>query len=514
VREFYQDDSAQWVLTEARLLRFDLAGKQLASCIRPGHASLDWGMYVMAPDGNSGVWVGSDDGVWSLQNDRWTHLLTTDQPVADVAVDGNGELWASVYDRKWTYQNRSSGRSTRPGRPPGHAGPMPPVYAILYHYVGDGAWESWGGLTGNTNVPAPVLMRDHCDLWDWVSPPSACEDKLHPPPPLADIQRWLEESDLPLLPPSALQRIYSAVITDPQGAVWASRHGSDRLLVFERGHWSEIGIETESQELSRWFGFNTLCLDSAGNVWIGSGNGVCHLDRPVTGAKLGAVAGLVEDWERRIWAGLVYRGVARLDGDAWTRFDADSGALPSDLVTSLAVDTVRQRLYAGTHGGLAMFDGQSWIDLGNPLAGEPMWINALALDGDDGSVWVGYYSGPTREGQFAGSLLRYSSDGWDHVPFPAQAAVGALLVDGAGRLWAGLIPIGFSGHGSFDPQAGPSDTPPIWSYANGEWHPVGTAQGLGIPAVFALAETRDGTIWAAGAIGISTIDPASIWGEP
>jgi mannosyltransferase len=514
VREFYRDGSAQWVLAEAGLLRFDLAGKLLAPYVRPGHASLDWGMYVMAPDGDGGVWVGSDDGVWSLRDGQWTHLLVTDQPISDVAVDENGELWASIYDYKWTYQNRSGDRGARPGRPPGHAGPMPPVHVILYHYAGDGAWESWRGSTGNTNVPAPVLMRDHCDLWDWISPSSSCEERPHPAPPLADIQRWLEESDLLLLPPATLQRIHSAVTVDPQGAVWASRHGSDRLLVFERGHWSEVEIERKSQEAPRGFGFNTLCLDSAGNAWIGSGNGVCRLDGPVASAELGAVAGLVEDWNGRIWVGLVHRGVARLDGDIWTRFDADSGALPSDLVTSLAVDTVRQRLYVGTHGGLAAFDGQDWIDLGNPLAGEPMWINALALGSDDGSVWVGYYSGPTREGQFAGDLLWYGSGRWERVPLPVQAAVGALLVDGAGRLWAGLIPVGFSGHGSFDPRAGPSDTPPIWSYANGEWRPVGAAQGLDIPAIFSLAEARDRIIWAAGAIGISTIDPATIWREP
>jgi ligand-binding sensor domain-containing protein len=229
-------------------------------------------------------------------------------------------------------------------------------------------------------------------------------------------------------------------------------------------------------------------------------------------AEMGAVASLVQDWEGRVWAGLVRKGAARLDGNTWSHFDSASGALPSDLVTCMAVDTARQRLYVGTHGGLAMFDGQDWHDLGDPIAEMPMWMNALAVD-DGGGVWVGYYSGPTRAGEFAGYLLRYADGTWEHIRLPAPGAVGALLVDRVGRLWVGLIPGGFSIYAAFQPSIGTLDTPAVCSYHNGEWRSVGAAQGLGVPAILALAEGHDGVIWAAGVVGIGAIDPSSIWAE-
>jgi mannosyltransferase len=517
VREFFQDTVSTWVLTEVGLLRFDLDGKLLAFYTRPGHAPLDWGMHVMAPDGSGGVWVGSDDGMWWLHDRQWAHLLSTDRPICHTAVDVNGELWADTVERPELYYQMYGGSGDgcmHFNRSPGHAGPLPPTFTVLYHYSGNGAWESWSGLVGNTNVPAPVSLRDYCHLWTWVSPASICGDEAPPAPPLSDVQHWLEESDLPLLPPSSLKSIHAAVTIDSQGSVWIGKPVSGELLTFEQGRWYEVEAQdqTEEQRSALCSSACTLWPDAEGSLWAGSARGVCRWNdgRVTMSADLGAVASLVQDWEDRIWAGQVQKGVARLDGDTWTRFDVASGALPSDLVTCMAVDTVRQRLYVGTYGGLATFDGREWSSLRTPIAARPMWINALAV-GDDGDVWVGTYSGPTRDGQFAGTLLHYVHGEWEHVPLPAQAAVGALLVDRAGRLWVGLIPGGFSGYGTFHPWRGPLDTPPVWSYHDGEWRPVGSAQGLGAAAVFGLAEGRDGTIWVAGAICVSTITPADVW---
>lgn len=447
--------------------------------------------------------------------------MTTDLPICHMAVDTNGELWAATHKRPERYYQMYGYENSgcmHFNRPPGHADPSPPTFTVSYHYLGNGTWESWSGFTGNTSMPAPISMDSYCYLWTWVSSATICKNKAHPVPPISDIQRWLEESNLSLLPPSPLHDIHGALAIDPQGAVWTgsgpmwteSGSISGRLLVFEQGSWSEVKPEVQPPHHN----VSTLWPGHEGHLWAGDHLGVYRWDngRVTMSTNLGAVASLVQDWEGRVWAGLVHGGVARLDGDTWTRFDFASGALPSNLVTSMVVDTARQRLYIGTHGGLAMFDGQKWTSLGNPIADMPMWINTLAID-DDGRVWVGYYSGPTRDRQFSGYLLCYANGEWEHIPLPAQAAVGALLVDRTGRLWVGLIPAGFLCHSRFHPWREPLDIAPVWSYHDGEWRPIGAAQGLGVPAVFALAEDHDGTIWAAGAICVSAIDPASVWGE-
>jgi ligand-binding sensor domain-containing protein len=175
----------------------------------------------------------------------------------------------------------------------------------------------------------------------------------------------------------------------------------------------------------------------------------------------------------------------------------------------MVVDAGRQRLYVGTHGGLVVFDGQAWRSLGDPGADGGLLINALTV-GEDGSLWVGYYRGPTETGGFEGALKHLTETGWEQVPLPAQGAVGALLVDRERGLWVGLILSGFSGRNSFHHWRTPPDEPALWNYREGAWHPIGISEGLGHAAIFALAKDPDGIIWAAGATSISAIDPGRL----
>jgi ligand-binding sensor domain-containing protein len=176
----------------------------------------------------------------------------------------------------------------------------------------------------------------------------------------------------------------------------------------------------------------------------------------------------------------------------------------------MAVDARRQRLYVGTHGGLAVYDGQAWRSWDNPEAERGLLINALAV-GEDGSLWVGYYQGPTEAGAFDGALGHLTETGWGKVSLPVQGAVGALLADREGGLWVGLILGGFSGRNSFYHWRATPDEPALWNYREGAWHPVGRSEGLGQAAIFALGEDPDGTIWAAGATSISAFDPTRLW---
>jgi len=510
VRDVLQDVHSYWVLTEAGLLRFDLTGKLLSTYARPGRGPVDWGMLALASDGNGGVWISSHDGVWWLHDDQWTQLLATDHSVCQLAVDLDGDLWVVTHVLPEWYATGYGMRGCRYfNRPPGHSGPTPPTASVLYHYVGDGAWQSWAGRTGVISVPAAITLPDHCHRWAWVSPAAMCPDAPHPAPALSDVERWVEseENDLPLLPPSSLGDIHRTLMVDHHGTVWADGASSPGgLIAFEQGQWSSFTVEAPCERAS------TICQDAAGYLWIGSEGGACRWreGQVRTTAEVGSVASLVQDWEGYIWAGLVWGGVARWDGSTWTRFDTAGGALPSNLVTAMAVDAGRHRLYVGTHGGLAAFDGQAWRLLDGFDTDRGLLINALAV-AEDGSLWVGTYHGPTETGEFDGTLKHVTDVGREQVSLPVQGAVGALLVDREGGLWVGLILGGFSGRNSFYHWQAPPDEAALWHYREGAWHSVGRSEGLGQAAIFALAEDTDGIIWAAGATSISAIDPARLW---
>jgi mannosyltransferase len=509
VRDALQDVHSHWVLTEAGLLRFDLNGKLLSTYVRPGRSPVDWGMLALASDGNGGVWITSHDGVWWLHDDQWTQLLATDHSVCQLAVDLDGNLWVITHTLPEWYTGMYGSRGCRNyNRPPGQSGPTPPTASVLYHYVGDGAWQSWAGQTGVISVPAAIELPDHCHRWAWVSPAAMCPETPHPAPALTDIERWIEseENNLDLLPPSSLGDIHRTLTVDDHGTVWADGGSSiGGLIAYDQGQWSLFAVESPCERAS------TMSQDAAGYLWIGSEWGVCRWREGQVGttAELGSVASLVQDWEGYMWAGLVRRGVARWDGSAWTRFDAAGGALPSNLVTAMAVDARRHRLYVGTHGGLAVFDGQAWSFPDSLDTNRGLLINALAVAEDEG-LWVGYYRGPTETGTFDGALEHVTETGREQVSLPVQGAVGALLVDREGGLWVGLILGGFSGRNSFYDWRAAPDEPALWRYRDGAWHPVGISEGLGHAAIFALAEDPDGIIWVAGATSISAVDPARL----
>ena len=115
---------------------------------------------------------------------------------------------------------------------------------------------------------------------------------------------------------------------------------------------SEWRFWTERDGLiSNWV--KTLWMDSTGNLWVGTREGVSRYDGTAWQSwAMGSIAGLVEDAYGRIWAG-GSGGVSMFDGFNWKRWTTEDG-LASNAVSHLLVDT-SGRLWVGTDNGLSMY---------------------------------------------------------------------------------------------------------------------------------------------------------------
>lgn len=147
-------------------------------------------------------------------------------------------------------------------------------------------------------------------------------------------------------------------------------------------------------------------VERDGRLFIGSNNGVvvydlttCRASRP-KGDFPSEIRTMVAD-DSFLWIGSL-TGVFRYKFSNGN-LEAVNEGLPHRSVYALMYDNLGV-LYAGTYNGLAWFDGRKGrfetVDIHSSAPHRNLFINSLAQDSDDGSIWIG-----TEEG-----LLRYEND--------------------------------------------------------------------------------------------------------
>jgi ligand-binding sensor domain-containing protein len=258
---------------------------------------------------------------------------------------------------------------------------------------------------------------------------------------------------------------------DGQGRLWLLFEGHGLGLVAADGSMDYIepppGIPLQAS-------FARMAIDAAGNVWIGTLDGLVQRSADGRWHRYGLAEGLP--------AGLVWPYLAD-DGTLWLaagervfRQARDGGfRLAHELpgaghFTSMLQDR-EGNLWLGTENrGLARIGphGREWLPPEQLIAGRI----ASLLEDAEGGIWIGANGGlfRLRETLFTG-WTRFDGLGGDYVR--------ALLEDEAGTLWVG-------GGGGLD-RLGP----------DGRFHPVPLAAGNAErPSILSLALGADGDLWA------------------
>lgn len=212
-----------------------------------------------------------------------------------------------------------------------------------------------------------------------------------------------------------------------------------------------------------------------GYVWVGSDDGVARFDglRFVPfglreGLDSGPVKTLFGDSQGALWIGSAAAGLTReQDG----HFAAVTN-LPSAAILALAEDKQR-RIWIGTDAGLAIWQAG---EIQTPAPGQPfkdLPVTALTRD-RHGNMWIGVKGAGVFK--FDGARFQKITD---HSVEPLLEDPHCLLVDRQDRLWVGAAD-------EF-----------VLYLEKGRWRPQRIHPHQGKPYIAALAETPDGTIWAA-----------------
>ncbi len=513
-------DGGVWIGTERGLVRWAAAGLRLyLPSLR---------IYSVLEAADDTTWVGTTDGVWSIQDGQVARELETHRPAYALALGPDGTLWVG---------SDSLHRLSRHGA---ERIPVPGIRTFTTMVVDRGGALWAGGLGGLARVsagrvtafrafaPAPLVVNLAVEapdgaLWFGLIGGRLVRfeqgrfeilqrDRRVPGPDLvravtfdragnawvgydiSGVTRWRPGEVGALTCQDGLPaRSVLPIVEDRRGTIWL-------------GTWCGGLVELDAGRVSvyeRRHGLPNLCVaalleDRAGHLWVGTLAGLVRRTAPAfePAGIARAVYALHEDPRGNLWVGTA-RGLARLSGDRLTWFTTIEGLVNDDV--RFVTSDRKGALLVGTVGGMSRFADGRFTNFTRADGLPHDYVRAIHED-EEGALWIGTYGGGLarfRDGRFAALTTR---DGL------AEDVVSRIIENGRGTFWmtgnrgVSRIPRReldeyLAGHRS-------RLWPMLYTAADGM--PVSETNGGTQPSGW-LA--RDGRLWIPTIDGVAVIDP-------
>jgi len=267
---------------------------------------------------------------------------------------------------------------------------------------------------------------------------------------------------------NGVEPLRMSLFQDHTGVLWAIFSSKNGLAKVDRAA-NEVTQYLFSDELGQNTGVDSVCEDTDGNMWLGTGSsGLLKLDRDRTRF-------------------IRYRSNPR-----------DPESLGAGIVLALLEDR-EGSIWVGTRGGLARFDSRpSPFQTYQPKIGssvdEDVELSASVFEDSHGVLWIGSQPVKNRiEGK--GKRLSYFGDTRSYGKF-FDSAVRSIAEDRAGYLWFGTY------HGLYrvNPRARQ-----VKAYR----HNSAAPQSLSNDNVPSLFVDHGGVLWAGTMDGLDSFDPTS-----
>ncbi len=233
-----------------------------------------------------------------------------------------------------------------------------------------------------------------------------------------------------------------SLIEDPSGKVLAA----NRRAMFEfmpaadaeaRGQWRQWPLSLEPDQEIR-----SLMVDSTGQLWIGTTNGLLRVSKDrstvyttANGLSSNSILALTEDREANLWIGTGGSGVNKLPQEMIVSFTKSDGLV--DPYIMAIIEDQQGRLYASTRaGGVVEVVGERIVPIPGSARDPFDRIESRVVQDRRGNWWVGTDEGlfrfPAPHLQFRHGKKVPSLEG---APKPM---ITGIHEDATGRLWIGL----------------------------------------------------------------------------
>ena len=429
---------------------------------------------AITQDRDGYLWVGTAGGIARFDGIRFRSFTTGNTPalvsdsIYDLAEDGAGRLWFATTHGLAVRENdgfRWYDATDGPGR------------TSVFGIAADRSGRVWvqarnGILRHDGNRFEPILVDP--SVLQFIVDPSGQIWAGGP----KGVGRWNGTSFDPVPGTASVD----SMTVDGKGRIWMLRFPND-LSVLEAGK-----VRPMPSPGPGWF--QALSALPSGDVWVGARVGnesVRYRDDAVH--RVDASDGLhgarpicfFEDRGGSLWIGANRGGLFRLREPRLKLYKTGTD-LPPGAVLSVAADSAGT-IHIGTMGaGLLSFDGNRFqpLSVGDPLS--PLFLATSVVGALGGGVWTGVQYG---------SLRRWTDQGLSE-PVGRPVGTRALLKDRSGRLWRGTFSSGLDCH----------ESGVIRTYT--------TTNGLSSDSITALAEARDGLIWAGTEQGLHRIEDTKI----
>jgi ligand-binding sensor domain-containing protein/signal transduction histidine kinase len=321
-----------------------------------------------------------------------------------------------------------------------------------------------------------------------------------------------------LLPRPALPRVIISMAEMRDGKVWLGTN-EQGLYYFDQGRVTLLSKELKDKKI------NTL-LATDSELWIGTDSGLLRwngkelIRAGVSNALDGAqIAAITKDRDSNVWVA-TSKGLLRINDAGVSSAESDEKRL--DSVTALFEDR-EGNLWVGTTRGLERFrdsmfttyfvsdglpsenngplyvdtQGRTWFA---PDDGGLYWLKdrrvqrvtaeglsndvVYSIDGREGELWIGRRSGLTR---LKGSGSSFTAKTYTTADGLVQDSVYAVHQSRDGTVWAGTLNAGVS------------------RLKDGRFTSYNTANGLASNSVSSIAEDADGTTWFGTPNGLSAL---------
>lgn len=360
---------------------------------------------ALSPGINGSIWIGTDNGLSRLDENRWLHfntssglpgnkvqaLFVSTESSREVVWAGTSNGLACLQDGKWRKFNTDSGLPNNNIRTLLQTGSGSEKRLWVGTDAGlavlkDGKWEGVETGFSKESISAILESKGVNGNLLWAGTISAGIAYL-------EDGHWRQLDNKNGLPSNAIGCMASA----PDGSIWIGTMGGGLVKTRIDG-WKIFNTDNGLPNNIVW----ALASTTDESYWIGTDNGLVHLEnekwRVYTvkdGLPNNSVWALAGESSDGLWVGTA-NGLAKRNKGRWITFTTKDGLPNNQIVCLLEEDTKDRTLWVGTNSGLARLEGNKWT-VYNTLSGLPNnSINALLeVRSKSGkrSIWIGTHNG-------------------------------------------------------------------------------------------------------------------------